>query len=255
MSFETKYNYQVNKYYVRPSKIVYVGLEGSGKSLLMARDFRKNIYRNAYWYSVTGIPRPIWYNIAIGDELKELAAHYEVPLFKWHNLWDLITLTEADLYIDELATYFDSRAFMDLPLEIRLWLAQAEKLGVEIIGATQDYFMIDKSYRRLTKQIFEVRKWAGSPRPKRTAPPIGKPWAIFTKWELDPLTAATADSQVEIKTVNNLFFFTLPAVHRLKSSDLKNFLTNIRVELSEPPPLKKVTRVCPEDGFTRVRYL
>jgi hypothetical protein len=236
----------------RPSKIVYTGLEGSGKSLLMARQLHWNIYRNHYWQRKTKIPRPIYYNLAVGDKIIKLAEKLEVPLIYWSNLWDLTTMTECDLYIDELATYFDSRSYADLPLEVRLWLAQAEKLGVEIVGATQDYFMIDKSYRRLVKQLHETKKIAGSMRPKKSAPQIKRHWAWFFVWELDALSAGDAESQQQIKQ-NGIFSF--PTLKRLTKSDITNFHTNVRVQLSKPPPLKKVTRQCPEDGYTRVRYI
>lgn len=233
-------------------KKVYVGLESSGKSLLMSREFEENLYRNYRWLQITGIPRPIYYNISISQSMIDLAAELGIPIHKWTNIWDLVSMSECDLYIDELATYFDSRFYQDLPLDVRLWLSQAEKMGVQIVGATQDYFMIDISFRRLVKQLHEVHKVVGSRRPMKTAPPVNIVWGIMFVWNLDPRSAAKAGNQEEMKTSG---IFNIPKVTWLKKKDTKRFNTQTRVALSEPPPLKKYVRVCPEDGFRRVKYV
>lgn len=233
-------------------KKVFVGLESSGKSLLMSREFEENIKRNAKWRKM-GLPvRPIYYNLAISDQMKDLAKKHGIPLRKWSNIYDLVKMSECDLYIDELSTYFDSRFYADLPLDVRLWLAQAEKMGVQIVGATQDYFMLDISYRRLVKKLYEVVKVMGSKRPMKTSPPIKFIWGMMFVWELDARSAAKAGNQEEMK-INSLF--KIPHVTFIYGKDTKRFKTQTRVALSEPPPLIKMTRVCKEDGYTRVRYI
>jgi len=236
----------------RAGKKVFVGLESSGKSLLMVRDLKWNIDRNHVWQKLTNTKRPIYTNMAVSSILRQYAEEKEVEILTWHNLWDLTTMTECDLYIDELATYFDSRSFADLPLDVRLWLAQAEKMGVEIVGGAQDYFQIDLSFRRLVKEIIEVRKILGSPRPKKTAPPVKRIWGIMFTWSIDPLTATKAGNQEEMKTKG---LFTIPSVKLIRKKDTRFFDTNTRVALSEPPPLKKIVRICPEDGHRQVRYV
>jgi len=231
-------------------KKVYVGLESSGKSLLMARELKKNINRNALWFEVTQIKRPIYYNLALSDSILEYAQKKGVVMIFWSDLWDLVDMKECDLYIDELATYFDSRFYMDLPIDVRLWLSQAEKLGVQIVGATQDYFMIDISFRRLVKMIFEVRKIAGNRRPMKTAPPIKFIFGLMFTWSIDPRTAAIAKTQEEMNTIS---WLPSPKFYTKRMTNLFN--TNSRVALSKPPPLRKITRVCPEDNYTRTRYV
>jgi len=232
----------------RQSKRVYVGLEGSGKSLMMAKESVDNVYRNARWLRKTGIVRPIMGNLAWSQSFKDFAASKGVPVISWQHLADLPYLSECDLYIDELATYFDSRLFAELPLNVRLWLAQAEKLGVQIVGAAQDFGQVDKSVRRLCKEVYEVKKVIGSRRPMKTAPRVRFAWGLCFLWQLDP--RSFAGEQVEMKSLS-----LLPSMFFIRKKLLKMFDTSERVNLSEPPPLQKIVRVCPEDGYKKIKYI
>jgi len=233
---------------MRTSKRIFVGLEGSGKSLLMARESVQNVYRNARWYKKTGVTRPIMGNLAWSPSFIEFASSKGVPVLKWQHLADLPKLSECDLYIDELGTYFDSRGFADLPLDVRLWLAQAEKMGVQIVGGAQDFGQVDVSFRRLCKEVYEVKKLMGSRRPMKTAPRVRFAWGVCLKWQLDP--RSFDGDQAEMKHIG---LFPMPFL--ISKKDLKTFDTSTRVNLSEPPPLQKIVRTCKEDGYQRVRYI
>jgi len=233
-------------------KKVYVGLESSGKSLLMAQELKENIDRNAIWFKITGLPRPIFTNMALSSSLIEYAKSKGVEILEWSDLWDLVYMSECDLYIDEIGTYFDSRTYADLPLDVRLWLGQAEKLGVQIVGGAQDYFQVDISYRRLVKKVYEVKKVIGSKRPMKTSPPVRRVWGVMFLWELDARSASQAGNQEAMKSIN---FLGLPALRSIKKSNVALFDTNVRVRLSNPPPLRKIVRICPEDGYTQKRYV
>jgi len=233
---------------MRSSKRVFVGLEGSGKSLMMARESVNNVYRNARWFKITGVQRPIMGNLAWSQKFIDFAASKGVPVLKWQHIADLPKLSECDLYIDELGTYFDSRSFADLPLNVRLWLAQAEKMGVQIVGGAQDFGQVDLSFRRLCKEVFEIKKVIGSRRPMKTSPRVRFPWGVCFKWQLDP--RSFDGDQAEMKHTG-LF----PTPFFIVKSDLEMFDTSTRVNLSEPPPLQKIVRTCPEDGYKRVKYI
>jgi len=228
-------------------KKIYVGLESGGKSLMMLRESVNNLHRNKYWFKKTGRIRPIIGNVSWSDQFYDLAEELRIPVLKWHNISELTSMTECDLYIDELQTYFDSRTFADLPLDVRLWLSQSTKMGVQIVGATQDFGQVDKSFRRLCNSVFYVQKIMGSRRPMKTSPAVKRIWGFFFVWRLDPRTFD--GEQFEMKSEN-----WVPSIKRLKKSDVKMFNTQQRVELSNPPPLQKVIRICPDDGYTRVRY-
>lgn len=229
------------------SKTVYIGLEGSGKTLLMSRDAYELLFRNVNWYKKTGVMRPIVANIKFSDSFESFARAMGVPLQEWHDLEELTGMTECDLFIDELGAYFDSRTFADLPLDVRLWLAQADKLGVHIYGGAQDWGQIDVSYRRLVKRLFEVKKVIGTRRPSQSRPGAKNPWALILAYKVAP--AINADSS-ELKTLS-----IFPQFHLMGRKAVSRFDTNARVKPSAPPPLKKIVRVCPEDGYVRVRYV
>lgn len=234
-------------------KKVFVGLESSGKSLLMSKELRQNIKRNILWEKITGRKRIIYYNLSLSDEIKQYAIDNGIILKQWSNIWSLVDMHECDLYIDELATYFDSRFYADLPLDVRLWLAQAEKMGVQIVGATQDYFMIDISFRRLVKKLYEIKKVVGSPRPMLTAPPVTRVWGLMFIWELDARSSNKAGNQDEMQVVGGIWG-KIPKFFILRKRHTKNFNTQTRVSLSDPPPLRKYVRTCPEDGHRIVKY-
>jgi len=233
------------------SKIVYMGLEGSGKTLLMSVDAQELVHRNVNWAKKTGKPRPIVSNIVFTDSFMQFAAAKGVPVLFWKDIEELVEMTECDLFIDEIGAYFDSRTFDALPLNVRLWLAQADKLGVHIIGGAQDWSQIDVSYRRLVKRLYDVKRVIGTRRPSATRPGAKHPWAVALKYKVAPVAGAES---TELKTLS-----ILPEIHIFWGKHFRRFNTNARVEDSAPPPLKRVVRhwIDPETkkvGFTRVRY-
>lgn len=228
-------------------KTMYIGKEGSGKTLLMGRETERLIYRNHNLFRKTGVPRDIVSNIAYSDELLQFAQEMGVTIRKWQHIAELERMQEVDLFIDEVGAYFDSRTFEYLPLSTRLWLAQAQKLGVHIIGGAQDWAQIDVSFRRLVNRIYEVKKLVGTRRPSKTLPAGKLRFALSLKWRLAP----NANSDLaDVKPVS-----LLPMLVFMRPKDMKRFDTNSRVLETAPPPLKKIVQECPEDGYRRVRYI
>lgn len=221
------------------AKIIFSGLEDSGKSLMLAEYSGKIIERNAGWYKVTGVPRRLVSNMPYSDSFREYAESLGVPepIKFWKDIEELEELRDCDLVIDEVGTYFDSRTFKDLPLSTRLWLAQASKLGVDIYGAAQDFAQVDLAFRRLTTELYHITKIAGSPRPSRTRPPIKRIWGICMLRELDPVGY---DEQE--RKFNNAS--TFPSFFLIRREMCQIFDTNTRVAKSKPPPYKHITRPC-----------
>lgn len=227
-------------------KTVYIGKEGSGKTLFMGRDSYEVVFKNVSLYKKTGVMRPIISNIRYSDSFLIFARSKGVPVKEWQHISELEHFSECDLFIDEVGAYFDSRTYADLPLSTRLWLAQAQKLGVHIYAGAQDWAQIDVSFRRLVNRLYDVRKLLGSKRPSLSIPGSKTPWAIILAWKVMP--AASSDS-AELRTIS-----IFPDLHLFLKKSMHRFDTNARIKESSPPPLKKVVRVCPEDGFTKVRY-
>lgn len=236
-------------------KTVYIGKEGSGKTLLLGQHSYECVLRNAKLAARGYTVRPLVSNIAYTPQFVEFARSKGVPIKYWRDIDELDKLTECDLFIDEVGAYFDSRSYADLPLVTRLWLAQAQKLGVHIYAGAQDWAQIDVSFRRLVNKLYDVKKVIGSRRPSRTFPASKIPWCLVFIWRITP----DADSNsASFKSAGIIDIF--PDFMFARGAHFRRFDTNARIEDGDPPPLKKVVRhwIDPETGkpgYTRVRYI
>jgi len=168
------------------------------------------------------------------------------------DIEELPNLRDCDLFIDEAGAYFDSRNFADLPLNVRLWLAQAQKLGVYIYAGAQDWAQIDVSFRRLVNRLYEVKKILGSRRPSPSVPVTSRPWGLIFQYSVVP--GADSDSTT-LKTLS-----ILPDFHFIGKKGVSVFDTNARIEDSASPPLQRIVRhwIDPETGkigYTRIKYV
>lgn len=222
------------------AKIIFSGAEDSGKSLKLAEYSGKILERNADWLKITGVPRPIISNIEYSPSFLEYANQLNVPIRHWRDLEELPALTDCDLIIDEVGTYFDSRTFKDLPLDIRLWLAQASKLGVDIYGSAQDFAQVDLAFRRLTTELYHITKLVGSQRPTKTRPPVTRIWGVCMMRELDPVGYDEQKKQFAASGMPSVFF--------IRREICEIFDTTKRIAKTKPPPYKHVMRPCAEPG-------
>jgi len=97
----------------------------------------------------------------------------------------------------------------------------------------------------------DVRKFIGTRRPSKTFPAGKRPWALIFSWRVKPFP--DRDS-LELKVVKGILPLPIPTFHLFWSKHFLRFDTNSRVDDSAPPPLKKIVRVCPEDGYVQVKY-
>jgi len=227
-------------------KIIWTGLEDSGKTYMLAVASVKIAKRNAKLQETTGVIRPIISNLPYSKEFHDLCKELNVVVENWKDLEDLLKLPErypggGDIFIDEVGTYFDSRTFKDLPLDIRLLLAQFSKLGFDMYGAAQDFAQVDVAFRRLTNQLFYVRKLMGSGRPAKSKPPIKFIWGFCTLKEMDPIGYDEKMMQFNQKSVFPRPFF-------LRKDYCEVFDTNKRIPKSAPPPFKHIARHCEIEG-------
>lgn len=173
-------------YYLGETKTIFSGKEGSGKSLLLAKTAREIVYRNSRWNKRYDKDRPIISNMRFTPEFEDFARDMGVRIEYWQNLDELVRISNADVFCDEVGTYFDSRLWADLSPEIRSWLQQGSKMGIEFYGAAQDFAQVDKSFRRLCSRLYLIRKLIGSGRPAATKPPIKRIWGVCMVSELSP---------------------------------------------------------------------
>jgi len=223
-------------------KVIYSGLEGSGKSLKLAMTVTQLVERNSAWYELTKIRRGIASNMLFTREFEQWAIGKNVPIGYWEQVEELITLENCDVIIDEVGNYFDSRMWTDLSLDVRRWLTQGSKAGIEIYGSAQDFAQVDKAFRRLVNHLFQITKVIGSPRPAATKPPVTRIWGMCLVQELDPAGYSEDKKKFDTSSIIPTFFFI-----RKEYCDI--FDTKQKIKASSPMPLKHVTRVCERHGL------
>lgn len=231
------------------SKIIFDGQEGSGKTLRMARYAVKALYQNKSYFKKTGNARPIYSNFKFSQKFEDKAASFGIPIIYWNDLSQLVGTTGCDIFIDEIGTYFDSRLWADLSLDIRRWLAQCDKNGVNIYGTAQDFAQVDKAFRRLVKKLFRVTKIMGTPRPHPTYPRVKHPWGPFNASPLDPKGYKEDDPKL-----SGSFLSYIAGFFWLSSDDYNVFNTNDAVVESAPLPLKRVVREWTNPETKQVEY-
>jgi len=229
--------------------VIFTGLPGSGKSYKLGRTVIDLLYRNAKAYikdmhqwsqaSIDDptLPEPQRRMLYTNLKLSE-AVEAEFPEFihYWTDLRELTPLRDCDVVIDEVATYFDARLWETLSLEMRRWLAQHRKFGIEIYGTAQDFAQVDKAFRRLTSDLLYLTKLMGSRDISATMAPPKFIWGISFVQTLDP---TTYDEQ-KSKFANN----GLPRFMFITKAGTQLFDTRAEVKLSSALPLKHIEKVC-----------
>jgi len=212
-------------------KVVYTGIESSGKSLQLARQAREIVIRNSKWFQVTGLKRPIRSNMKFSQEFEDFALLKNVPIFYYKNLEEIIYESECDVFIDEILKYFDARNWANLSIDSKHWLTQGAKSGVHVYGSAQDFSQVEKSFRILCNQVFVITKIIGSRRPMKTSPPVKRVWGVCFMRAVDP-KSFKGDS-VNMETIG------MPSLFLIKEEDTEIFDTNAKVIPSDLPAKKK----------------
>lgn len=237
-------------------KVIYSGLESSGKSLKLAMLVSDLVWRNHKWYkkqileykkmgvvkyekkygSKMPVPRPLYSNLKFSEKFTEYAEDLGVPISYWENIDDLIRISDADVICDEVGNYFDARLWGDLSLDARRWLSQGAKAGIEFYGTAQDFAQVDKAFRRLCNVLIHVTKMIGSRRPSATKPPVKRIWGMCMTRELDP-NAYDEDKKKFTGGIMPSFFY-------IRRQYCEMFDTTQIIARSKPEALKHVERFC-----------
>lgn len=213
-------------------KIVYTGIESSGKSLLLAREAKRLVKRNSKWASITGIPRPILSNLRFSNEFFEYAGSKNVPIVYWDNLEEIIYKTECDVFIDELLKYFDARLWVNLSLDAKHWLSQGAKTGIHVYATCQDFSQVEKQFRILCTEVWVVNKFIGSRRPMKTAPPVNFIWGLCFMRSVNPRSFTGDNTTMETIGI-------LPTPFLIMKEDTCIFDTNAKVVPTNLPVKRK----------------
>lgn len=229
--------------------VVFSGLPGAGKSLKLADTVVAILYRNRKYYEKSywkwedqrkkGLkvsppqPRIIYSNLKMSKVVEE---EFQGYIQYWSDLKQLTPLRDCDVVIDEIATYFDARLWETLSLEMRRWLAQHRKFGIEIYGTAQDFAQCDKAFRRLTSNLLYLKKLIGSRDISPTRPNPRFIWGFVLIMELDPTIYDEQKSKFAKQGIPRFMFITRDRT--------AVFDTRAEVKLSSALPLKHIEKEC-----------
>jgi len=231
-------------------KVIFSGLESSGKSLKLAKTAAKIAHRNMRWRERSGIIRPIASNLEFSKKFHDYVVNeLKIPIRYWRDIDELVRLDNCDVFIDEVGNYFDSRLWADLSLDARQWLQQGAKTGVEMYGSAQDFAQVDKSFRRLVNHLFHITKVAGSRRPSPTKPPLKHIWGMCSVRELDPNSYNEDKKKFSGMGLPSFFFIT--------RRDCEIFDTTQKIVRSKPTAFRHIDRECElsKCGFHKVMHV
>jgi len=226
-------------------KKVFIGLEGAGKDLHFARLIQSCVNRNIRWRKKYGFTRGIATSMPLSEEFKGWLAKRQIPLYLVTKQSDISKLNGCDLFISELAVFFDARGWENMPHSLRLWLSQQSKRGVHLYGACQNWEQIDVSFRRLVPEgnIFEIQKMLGSARPGKNLPPVKSIWGIYWVFNIS--------INEEKKEKKRSFLFPPPIPYFIEKEFTGAFDTNATIQ-AEKDDLEHFVRKCNVCGYTKV---
>lgn len=224
---------------------IYTGRAGAGKSLSMAEEILRKLKRNWKFWKRSGKIRPIYSNLRINPEIVE---QYKVIydtgdqnefLHYYVDSQELLEIRDADVFIDEIGTYFDAQEYKNMSPQLKRWIQQHRKRGVEITATAQDFAQLDKSFRRLTDKVFYNVKVIGSRDVSATKPPPKWIWGLIIQREINPTDYNEDDKAHQAQG------FTPFLITRKKT---EVFDTTQDISPSFHMHYKHMVRSCPEVG-------
>jgi len=225
---------------------VFTGLPGQGKSYKLGQVAIECLYENKKYFEETHVKRILYSNMKF--EKRVVDEFYDWQIEYWVDVDQLVKFRDCDVLIDEMALYFDSQNWQNMSTDAKRFFQQHRRYGVDIYGAAQDFAQVDKSVRRVTTDLFAVKKHMGSRDISTTRENPKFVWGVCTLSELDPQKYDEMKSKFSgIGLVPNFML--------INKSGTEIFNTREELDHGKYPPLKKVVRVCLEDGYKQVRYV
>lgn len=212
------------------------GSPGQGKSLYTARTVLKLLARNRKWYKKSGIKRLIYSNMRFSPAFEqENAGWYRY----WSNTADVCNLNDIDLIWDEIATELDARNYANLSMELKRFLSQYRKRGVDIYANTQDFSMIDARARLMVTRVASLTKVLGSPDISTTKPPPKHVWGLVMVREVQNYKETDPEKKK---------YSWLPGFFFIERRLTDIYDTRQDIPLGDPPPLRHEVRKCEHFG-------
>lgn len=211
---------------------VIEGPPGQGKSLSFAIKAETLLRRNKRWFKRTGKIREIHSNVKFSEKFEQEAGEY---LKYWTDINDVCKIRDADLLWDEIATEIDARNWANLSVEVKRFLSQYRKRGVDIFANTQDFSMIDARARLMITKVTTLKKLIGSRDISNTKPDPKRIWGIVMERQV--LNYKETDPEKKQYDFIPSFFL----IER-KYTDMYN--TTQDIPAGAPAPLKHHTVYC-----------
>jgi len=213
--------------------VVISGLPGAGKSLKLARTAIGLLYRNRRWAEKSGIKRKLYTNLKLSEPVMQ---EFEGFVEEWVDPAALTRIRNADVLWDEIATHLDATQWQNMSLELKRWLQQHRKFGIELYGTAQDFAQVDKSFRRLTSDLIHLTKFIGSRDKSATRPEVKYIWGLSLVQTLDPQAYDEAKSKFRSAGLPNFLW--------ISRKDIEVFDTTAEVAVGKYPPLRHIERCC-----------
>lgn len=225
------------------------GAPGQGKSLYTARLVRKLAKRNQKWFHQSGVIRKIYSNIHFSQKFMEENIGF---IEYWSNPAELTQITDADVIWDEIATELDSRNFANLSDELKIFLSQYRKRGVDIYANTQDFSMVDARARLMVTHVASLSKMIGSPDPSPTKPPVKRIWGLVAVREVQNFKETNPQKKE---------YGILPSFFFIDREDVELYDTRQAIKAGVLPPkkLRKQKEIFEGDeetkAFEKIKYV
>jgi len=208
------------------------GAPGQGKSLYTASRTLKILKRNLKWYKMTGVRREVWSNLKFSED-------FENSWSGWIKYWTdssvLCKLHDVDIIWDEIATELDSRSFADLSIEMKRFLSQYRKRGIDIYANTQDFSMIDKRARLMISGVSTLTKIVGSPDISTTKPVPKYIWGLIMIRSVTNYREDDPEKKI---------YETIPSFLIIDRALVSIYDTRQDIAVGTPPPMKHTERYC-----------
>lgn len=222
--------------------LVIEGAPGQGKSLYTAKLARMLLERNKRWYELGNPMRRVMSNLkfspAIESEFSEFLGY-------WTNTEEICKLRDCDILWDEIATELDSRNWAGLSSELKRFLSQYRKRGVDIYGNTQDFSMVDQRARLMITGVRTLSKVLGSSDPSATKPKIKRIWGIIMIRDVENFREVSPEKKI---------YGWLPSFFWIDRSLIEMYDTTQDILTGKAPALKHETRVCLDCGHEKTTH-
>jgi len=212
--------------------LVIEGAPGQGKSLYTARLAKMLLERNKKWFEAGNPIRKVWSNLKFSEEVEQ---KFDGFLGYWADTAEICKLRDCDILWDEIATELDSRNWAGLSSELKRFLSQYRKRGVDIYGNTQDFSMIDARARLMITGVRTLSKVIGSSDPSATKPKIKKIWGLIMVRDVENYRETAPEKKV---------YGWVPSFFLIQRELIEMYDTRQDIKAGKAPALRHETREC-----------